>query len=89
MDGPTLYHLSNGVVGGVVATMGISIIVTDGSSLGAGLMAVGGSGLFLFAASQLLFSDDPADSVPNSGGIGLAVLGAVLVCLGALLQLAT
>ncbi|MFU8870189.1 hypothetical protein [Natronococcus sp.] len=59
-----------------------------GSSVGAGLMAVGGSGLFLFAASQLLFSDDPADSVPNSGGIGLAVLGAALVCLGALLQLA-
>jgi hypothetical protein len=89
MDRPTLYHLSNGVIGSVVAAMGLSMVVTDGSSLGAGLMAVGGGGLFLFAASQLLFSDDPADSVPNGGGIGLTVLGAVLVCLGALLQLAT
>jgi hypothetical protein len=51
-------------------------------------MAVGGVGLFLFAASQFLFSDDPADSAPDGVGIGLTVLGAVLVCLGALLQLA-
>ena len=87
MDRPTLYHLSNGVIGVVVAAMGISTVATDGSSVGAGLMAVGGGGLFLFATSQLLFSDDPADSVPNGGGIGLTVLSAVLVCLGALLQL--
>ncbi len=83
MQHPTLYHLSMGTAGLSLGLVGARTILIEGTTLGAGLMVLGGGGIFL--SSLFALSGQSSSEFEPGNFVWIAVVAAIFSVLGMIL----
>ena len=80
MQRPTLYHLSMGTAGLSLGLVGSRTILIEGTTLGAGLMVLGGGGILL--SSLFALSGQSSSEFEPGNFVWIAVVAAIFSVLG-------
>ncbi|WP_130501404.1 hypothetical protein [Natrinema hispanicum] len=83
MQRPTLYHLSMGTAGLSLGLVGARTILIEGTTLGAGLVVLGGGGILL--SSLFALSGQGSSEFEPGNFVWIAVVAAIFSVLGMIL----
>lgn len=83
MQRPALYHLSMGTAGLSLGLVGARTILIEGTTLGSGLMVLGGGGILL--SSLFALSGQSSSEFEPGDLVWIAVVAAIFSLLGMIL----